>query len=231
MPAAFVRTRPDWVRAEVAWQYLRGDGIEIGALHKPLALPPGAKARYVDRAATEELRKQYPEFNDLKLVPVSVISDAQTLQGVSDESQAFVIANHVIEHMEDSIRAVQNWLRVLRPGGVIYLVLPDKRFTFDWPREVTSIEHVRRDYKEGPHVSRREHYREWADLVMITQAAKVEDRAAELEAQRVSIHFHVWGTPAFTKFLVFLRSEMKLPLEIALLRRNGAETIFVLEKT
>ena len=62
---------------------------------------------------------------------------------------------------EDPLRALSTFLRVVRPGGVVYLAIPDKRFTFDVSREVTSIAHVLRDYHEGPQCSREEHYLEW----------------------------------------------------------------------
>ena len=37
-------------------------GIEIGALHHPLPVPPEARVRYVDRMPVSELRRQYPEL-------------------------------------------------------------------------------------------------------------------------------------------------------------------------
>ena len=44
-------------RADLARRYLRGEGIEIGALHRPVRLPRAAHVRYVD---TETGRKGYP---------------------------------------------------------------------------------------------------------------------------------------------------------------------------
>jgi hypothetical protein len=42
-------------REELAIRYLSGDGIEIGALHRPLWTPPGARVRYVDNVSREQL--------------------------------------------------------------------------------------------------------------------------------------------------------------------------------
>ena len=63
--------------------------------------------------------------------------------------QDFVIANQVLEHFQNPLLALQNMLRVLKPGGVLYLSLPDKRFSFDVDRPVTTVEHVLRDYRRG----------------------------------------------------------------------------------
>jgi hypothetical protein len=53
-----------FTREEIAAAYLRGEGLEVGALHLPLKLPAEARARYVDRMTVEELRRHYPELPD-----------------------------------------------------------------------------------------------------------------------------------------------------------------------
>ena len=92
-----------------------------------------------------------------------------------------MIANHLLEHTGDPISTIGNWLRVLRPGGVIYLGVPDKRFTFDIERELTSLEHMIRDYEEGPEISRRQHFEEWARHVERVADERVAERADALE--------------------------------------------------
>src|SRR5437763_15908927 len=59
-------------RVALARLYLRGEGIEIGALHNPLPLPRRAKARYVDRLSVADLRRQYPDLRDKPLVKVDI---------------------------------------------------------------------------------------------------------------------------------------------------------------
>lgn len=46
--------------------YLRGQGIEIGALDSPLEIAHDmAKVQFVDYKSTEALRKQYPTLNNI----------------------------------------------------------------------------------------------------------------------------------------------------------------------
>ncbi len=52
--------------------------------------------------------------------------DAQTLPGVRDASYDFVYSSHTLEHMLDPSAAVQNWWRVLKPGGFLILYIPDR---------------------------------------------------------------------------------------------------------
>jgi ubiquinone/menaquinone biosynthesis C-methylase UbiE len=68
-----------------------------------------------------ELRTHYAELAEYELVAPDVIDDGERLAAFGDESQDFVIANHFIEHCEDPIEAVTNALRVLKPGGILYL--------------------------------------------------------------------------------------------------------------
>jgi hypothetical protein len=65
-----------------AW--LRGDGIEVGALQVPLVVHREARVRYVDRLTVEEQRRQYPELADGTLVDVDLIASAEDLTGLDD---------------------------------------------------------------------------------------------------------------------------------------------------
>jgi predicted SAM-dependent methyltransferase len=54
-----------------------------------------------------------------------IICDGATLEAVGDASLDFVIANHLLEHMADPLKGLENWIRVLRSGGILYLAVPD----------------------------------------------------------------------------------------------------------
>ena len=51
--------------------------------------------------------------------------DAEELGGVRDGTYEFVYSSHCLEHMRSVERALSNWVRVLRPGGFLYVVIPD----------------------------------------------------------------------------------------------------------
>ncbi len=218
------------VRRRIAREHLRGDGIEIGALHLPLRTPRRARVRYVDRMGVDGLREHYPELADEPLVEVDVIDDGERLESLASASQDFVIANHFIEHCEDPLGTIGSHLRVLRPGGVLYLAVPDRRHTFDRDRPVTTLEHVVRDHRDGGAASRAGHYLEWARAV-----ERLPDDLAPAAAQRLdesdySIHFHVWEPDPFLEMLGYGRSELGLALEVQALQRNGHEFIVVLRR-
>ena len=224
---SFRRTR--W---RLAKTYLRGEGLEIGALHKPLALPRGAHARYVDRLDVPGLREHYPELAALPLVSVDLIDDGETLGRVPEASVDFVVANHFMEHTQDPIGTLACHLRVLRPGGVLYLAIPDKRHIFDRTRPVTTLDHVVRDHVEGPEGSRRAHYEEWAREVsrVLNNIPDhlVDEEARSLDEQDYSIHFHVWTPVAWLELVAHVARTQ--PIDVLACVQNQTEFITVLRK-
>ena len=217
-------------RDAIARRFVTGSGIEIGALHNPLRVPRGVDVRYVDRMTVPELRKQYPELEGERLVEVGVIDDGERLESIADGSQDFVVANHFLEHSQDPLGALENMFRVLRDGGILFIAVPDKRFTFDVKRPPTPLEHVLRDHREGPEQSRREHFEEWARLVDDTPEPEVEARVELLLAIDYSIHFHAWTQADALELLVALQRELGIAYDLEVAVRNGHENVFVLRK-
>jgi predicted SAM-dependent methyltransferase len=199
-------------------RWLSGSGIEIGALHYPLSVPADAEVRYVDRFDEAQLREHYPELGGQPLVPVSLIGSAQDLSALSDNSVDFVIANHLFEHLDNPIRGLKEMFRVLRPGGVLYLALPEPRATFDSKRELTTVEHLVRDFRRGPEQSRDGHFTEWVEKVeMFIEGGQVDDvraRVRHLSEMDYSIHYHVWRPDTFMDFLSAARGVTGIELEL-----------------
>lgn len=225
-------SKPDQpiTREAIAYQYLSGCGIEVGALHSPLTLPAGATAKYVDFEPPDDLDAHYPELSHTKITRPDIISNLETLGGVEDNSQDFVVANHVLEHCEDPIKAIKSTTRVLRSNGVAYLAIPDKRFTFDKDRKVTTLDHLIRDHDEGPDVSLQAHYLEWCQCVDKLEGQELEQKVDLLLATRGNIHFHVWEYPEMMELFNYLTRDAGLPLDVELSFLTGNEVIWILRK-
>jgi SAM-dependent methyltransferase len=233
-PQPMIWARNRTMREVIAWEYLKGNGLEIGALHGPLPLPPNVRASYVDRLTVEELRVHYPELKNLPLVPLDIIDDGEKLNSVPDGSQDFVIASHFIEHTQDPIGTIKRFLAVLKPGGILYLVVPDKRGTFDVRRQLTTLEHLYRDHEEGPAWSYEAHYYDMVEGVWENRPKEeIEAEAKRLMAIEYSIHFHVWTHTTFWEMLMAIRTRYAMPFDIYSLFYNepGPESIVVLAKT
>lgn len=215
-------------REDLARYYLAGDGIEVGAFSMPVRVPPGARVRYVDYASKAELLEQYGvETTQPKGMPeTDVVDDATTLATFADASLDFVIASHVLEHLEDPVGALKSFVRVLRPGGIAFVILPDARYSFDAARERTTVEHLLADHEHGPERSRRAHYEEWARVIESVPPERVAARADEFAAQDARHHFHVWELETFVELVLALA----LPARLELAQRNDTEFVVVLRK-
>jgi len=219
-------------RESVANIYIKGKGIEIGALHNPIGHKKSAKVKYVDRMSIPALREQYPELRSKELVDVDIIDDGEHLWKIKDSSQDFVIANQFLEHCQNPIVAISNMLRVLKNRGILYLSVPDKRYSFDIDRPVTSLEHLLRDYKTGPSVSKKQHFEEWVKYIdKIKSDIAVKKQISHLMSLNYSIHYHVWTQNEILEFIVVLKKKLHFNFEVELILKNLGEMILILRKT
>ena len=226
---SFVKSFHHLDRETIADLYIRGSGIEIGALHCPLRIPKNATVKYVDRLTTEKLRQKYTDVPSASIVRVEIIDEGETLSKISDQSQDFVIANHFIEHCQNPVLAIKNFLRVLKPDGIVYLGIPDKRYSFDAKRPVTTLEHLLRDYNEGPEWSRKSHIEEYLHLVAGQSEEEARSNANATIGEDWGIHFHVWTQ---TQMLEFIHAtQMLFPcFDVELFLKRESEAIFILRK-
>lgn len=90
-------------------RYFVGDGIDIGAGNDSL----------------ENFKEEFRLLGNVRAWDVAD-GDAQYLQGVPDNSLDFVHSSHCLEHMADVSVALQNWIRVTKPGGYLIITIPDE---------------------------------------------------------------------------------------------------------
>jgi SAM-dependent methyltransferase len=211
--------------------YLKGNGIEVGALHNPMDVPPESRVRYVDRLPVEELRRHYPELDGQTLARVDILDDGAELSSIPDASQDFVVANGVLEHYPNPLKALRNMFRVLKEDGVLFMALPDKTITFDRDRPVTPFAHLMEDLDATPDHRKRQHFGEWVRLVnKVEEPEAVERKTEELLAIDYSIHYHVWTELEILELLVEVKKRLKLPYRIELIYRIGYGFDVVLRK-
>lgn len=218
------------VREALAGRYLRGTGLEIGALNAPMWVPMGVTVRYVDRLPTEQLREQYPELRDIALPNVDVVCDGEMLTPVRSHSVNFVVANHVLEHCQNPLRTIQEWLRVVNDDGIVFMAIPDKRLCFDAERPATPLAHVVDEFEHGAEKNERGHVEEWVTHVEKVPEAERAARVDALLATKYSIHYHAWSWSEIVELLAYARDRLGLSFEVEALQRNGLEVVAVLRK-
>ncbi len=219
-------------RRRIAAPYLRGGGIEIGALDAPTPLPEGATVRYVDFRTVDELSAQYPKLDASRFVHVDVVDDGEKLATFGPASVDWICANHMLEHCENPLGTIRTHLDRLREGGWLFYALPERRLGFDAPRPVTTFEHLVADDCDGGVGSRHGHYLEWARLVNgLADPAAAEENARVNMERRYSIHFHVWDASAWLDFLARARDYLRGAFEVRHFEFTGNEIVCVLRKS
>lgn len=134
--------------------------LEIGPSHNPIAPKrEGYNVHVLDHASQEDLRDKYREHGvDLAAIEhVDFVWQGGALaetvggEGIYDG----IIASHVIEHVPDFVTFLQQCAAILKDGATLSLVIPDKRFCFDYFSRVTTTgdvldAHVERRVRPSP---------------------------------------------------------------------------------
>jgi predicted SAM-dependent methyltransferase len=100
---------------------------------------------YVDHATTEELQHKYRNDPDVlldKIVRVDAVWGEKTLREAVGRSVDYIVASHVIEHVPDLITWLEELRATLSEQGQVRLIVPDRRFTFDYLRNETRLSDV-----------------------------------------------------------------------------------------
>jgi SAM-dependent methyltransferase len=105
-------------------------------------------------------------FDPRKRPGVQYVAEATDLSVIPSDAYDFLLSSHTLEHTANPIKALSEWIRVVRPGGLLLIVLPDKEHTFDHYRPVTTLEHMIEDFEAG----RRED-----DLTHLDESVRLHD--------------------------------------------------------
>jgi len=118
--------------------------MEIGPGYNPL-LPKrdGWRTLSVDHANRADLVEKYKRFD----VDTAAIEEVDVIWAGGDLSEAVpqsilgtvdaCVASHVIEHIPNPVVFFQSMSKILKPGGLLSLAVPDKRYCFDFFQPLT----------------------------------------------------------------------------------------------
>ena len=130
-----------------------GLGLEIGPSHNPIApKKKGFNVHILDHARAADLRTKYKEHgvNLDNIEEVDFVWHGETFPDLIGKTGCYdwIIASHVIEHVPNFISYLQQCEALLKPNGVLSLVIPDKRYCFDYFSPITSTGNVLDAYAE-----------------------------------------------------------------------------------
>ena len=119
-----------------------------------------------------------------------------------DQHFAFLLSEHVLEHVPNVMEVLREWKRVLKPGGVLFLFLPHPDRTFDQGRELTALSHLLDEAKNVYQKNEDTHYEEWVTSVLAKGRATHYANLSQVETlQTNSLHRHVWNEITMSELL------------------------------
>jgi len=128
--------------------------LEIGPLHRPIIRKSEyLNAIYCDIRSTDEIKSLYSGNDYLdttelsvqvdKIVDIDVvIKDSYEATFASMHKFDYIVASHVLEHVEDLIFTLQDLSTILTDNGKLVIYYPDIRYSFDHFRAEASFRDV-----------------------------------------------------------------------------------------
>jgi SAM-dependent methyltransferase len=124
-----------------------GFGLEIGPSHNPVfPKREGFNVEILDYADEVALVQKYLQLgvDPTAIEKVDYVSNGAMLHEVIPRRAEydFIFSSHAIEHVTDFIGYIKSCELLLKPGGVIAMAVPDKRYTFDIFQPITTTGRV-----------------------------------------------------------------------------------------
>ena len=189
-------------------RYCRGQGLEIGPGKAPYSLRD--QTIYLDRFKIQAGGR----------INVDVLADAGQVP-FRDSCFDYLISAHCLEHCADTLLVLTNWVRVVRPGGTLFLILPHGERTFDRGRALTNLDHHLEDRERavGPldpeawagfeRYSIPQHDHAWLD------EARKPDGSWDFDwiVRNGHLHYHVWTQHEMAEILGHVGCRLLVALE------------------
>lgn len=196
-------------------------GLEIGGpsdvFRRFAALPVYALARRVDGVnfssntmwegrISEGMTYEYARGH----IGRQFIGEASNLSAIRTGAYDFLISSHALEHCANPLKAMSEWRRVIRPGGLMLVVLPRRQDTFDHFRPITPFEHLLEDESREVDETDLTHLDEIVALHDLTRDAPGLTRESYLARalknhENRGLHHHVFDEALMRRMLAHVQ--------------------------
>ncbi len=121
------------------------------------------------------------QYQEGKKTGRQIIADGIDLSKIKDNSYDFMLSSHVIEHIANPIKAIEEWKRVIKENGHLFIIVPFRDKTYDRKRPLTTIEHLIEDYINQTEESDTTHIEEVIHLHDLTVDSTVNSYEEHVE--------------------------------------------------
>lgn len=144
---------------------------------------------------------------------IQYISEATDLSQISDSKYDFVISSNCLEHVANPLKAIAEWIRVVKKDGLLFVALPNKEHNFDHKRPVTEFSHLVSDFQKDTGEDDLTHL----DEILELHHLKMDKPAGSLEQFRErslknfenrALHQHVFDVALLKQIFEYFKLEV-----------------------
>jgi SAM-dependent methyltransferase len=108
---------------------------------------PPADNIYDNVHASRILAGRTYRFDDHKSPSMQYVAEAADLSMIASDAYDVLLSSHMIEHTSNPIKVILEWIRIVRSGGLLLIIVPNKERNFDHYRATTTLQHVIDDFE------------------------------------------------------------------------------------
>jgi len=152
---------------------------------------------------------------DRTKVGYQYICDAVDLSLIPSCKYDFIISCNNLEHIANPLKAINEWLRVLKSDSLLLLVVPNNKINFDHKRKITTFKHLISDLEANigeNDLTHLDEILELHDLFLDPKAgsfASFKERAMNNHENR-ALHHHVFDMNLLTELCAHFNVEILL---------------------
>jgi SAM-dependent methyltransferase len=153
------------------------------------------------------------KINNNKNIGYQYICDAINLEKIETNKYDFVLSCNNLEHIANPLKALKEWIRVLKNEGILLVLVPNKFINFDHKRDFTSIEHLISDYENNITEKDMTHFKDIFDKhdlsmdLALNSKQEFEQRSLNNYKNRC-LHHHVFDLKTLEKIFNYLNIEI-----------------------
>lgn len=196
---------------------LKGKGVEIGgpsdifqAIYNSGCVCDGVNYD-IETVWSDNSDTRYKWKN--KVIGEQIIADATNLEVIEDGTYDFVLSSNNLEHIANPLKAVKEFLRILKEDKPLIILAPCKEYTFDHRRDDTPFGHLLEDYENGILEDDLTHLPEILEKHDLTRdplagtLQQFQARSMDNYKNRC-LHHHVFSTELFERMAEYFQLEI-----------------------
>jgi len=173
------------------------------------------------------------QFYSGKPTGYQYVLDTTDLNVIPTQKYDFILASHVLEHIANPIKALIEWIQILKNDGILIIILPHKDGTFDRKRNVSTLSHLIEDYKNDTQESDTTHLDEILKLHDLSKDPEAETfrhfkKRSLKNMENRCLHHHVFDTYLAVNLIDFVKlqiisAEALFPYHIIIIAQKTSE--------